>query len=217
MNDRVRSPVQWPRRRFLASVATAAGGIALGRFVTGCATVGSVTPARRALVAARGETIDLRIAETRVGIAGRGAVATTINGGVPGPEIRLREGQDVVLRVNNALDEDTSIHWHGLLVPADMDGVPGLSFHGIGPGTTFEYRFRVRQSGTYWYHSHSGLQEQTGIYGPIVIEPSEAGSIRGAARIHDRAVGLDLRRSVPRSRESQALWRLLQLSAANAC
>ena len=122
---------------------------------------------------ARGDTIDLRIAETRLGIGGRSAVATTVNGSVPGPELRLREGRDVVLRVHNALHEDTSIHWHGLLVPPDMDGVAGVSFDGIGPDTTFVYRFRVRQSGTYWYHSHSGLQEQAGVYGPIVIEPSE--------------------------------------------
>ena len=172
-NDPCKPHVQWPRRRFLASVAMAGSGVALGRFVTGCATTGAVAPARRSLVAARGETIDLRIAETRVGVAGRTAVATTINGGVPGPEIRLREGQDVLLRVHNAMDVDTSIHWHGLLVPPEMDGVPGVSFAGIHPGTTFEYRFPIRQSGTYWYHSHSGFQEQTGIYGPIVIEPRE--------------------------------------------
>ena len=99
--------------------------------------------------------------------------ATTVNGGIPGPEIRLREGQDITLRVSNALGEDTSIHWHGLLVPPEMDGVPGVSFPGIPPATTFEYRFPVRQSGTYWYHSHSGFQEQTGIYGPLIIEPRE--------------------------------------------
>lgn len=128
---------------------------------------------RRSLVTAGGESIDLHIAETRVAIAGARATATTINGGVPGPELRLREGQDVLLRVHNGMDVDTSIHWHGLLVPPGMDGVPGVSFPGIRPGTTFEYRFPIRQSGTYWYHSHSGFQEQTGIYGPIVIEPRE--------------------------------------------
>jgi len=162
----------WTRRRFLASTGAAGGTLLLGRFVTGCASA-IVPPARRTLVTARGDTIDLRIAETRLGIGGRSAVATTVNGSVPGPELRLREGRDVVLRVHNALHEDTSIHWHGLLVPPDMDGVAGVSFDGIGPDTTFVYRFRVRQSGTYWYHSHSGLQEQAGVYGPIVIEPSE--------------------------------------------
>ena len=161
------------RRQFLKTSIRAGGALLLGRFVTGCATSGAVARMRRSLVTARGESIDLHIAETRVAIAGGRATATTINGGVPGPELRLREGQDVLLRVHNGLDVDTSIHWHGLLVPPEMDGVPGVSFPGIRPGTTFEYRFPIRQSGTYWYHSHSGFQEQTGIYGPIVIEPRE--------------------------------------------
>ena len=161
------------RRQFLKTSIGAGSVLLLGRFVTGCATSGAVAPMRRSLVTARGESIDLRIAETRVAIAGGRATATTINGGVPGPELRLREGQVVLLRVHNGLDADTSIHWHGLLVPPGMDGVPGVSFPGIRPGTTFEYRFPIRQSGTYWYHSHSGFQEQTGIYGPIVIEPRE--------------------------------------------
>jgi CopA family copper-resistance protein len=124
------------------------------------------------LISLAGPTIDLAVATTRVRIGGRAAEATTVNGGVPGPEIRLREGQDAVLRVRNGLQEDTSIHWHGLLVPPGMDGVPGVSFDGIPPGETFVYRFPIRQSGTYWYHSHSGFQEQTGIYGPLVIEPA---------------------------------------------
>lgn len=115
--------------------------------------------------------IELRIAETPFGFGGRQGVATTINGSIPGPLLRVREDEEVVLRVTNALKEDTSVHWHGLLVPFDMDGVPGVSFPGIKPGETFTYRFRTRQSGTYWYHSHSGLQEQTGVYGPIIIEP----------------------------------------------
>ena len=161
------------RRQFLKTSIGAGSVLLLGRFVTGCATSGAVAPMRRSLVTAGGESIDLHIAETRVAIAGGRATATTINGGVPGPELRLREGQDVLLRVHNGMDVDTSIHWHGLLVPPGMDGVPGVSFPGIRPGTTFEYRFPIRQSGTYWYHSHSGFQEQTGIYGPIVIEPRE--------------------------------------------
>ena len=116
--------------------------------------------------------IDLRIAETSFGIGRQRGTATTINGSIPGPLLRLQEGEDVVLRVTNGLQEDTSIHWHGLLVPFDMDGVPGISFPGIKPGETFTYRFRIRQNGTYWYHSHSGLQEQTGVYGPIIIDPA---------------------------------------------
>ncbi|QXD17236.1 copper resistance system multicopper oxidase [Rhodocaloribacter litoris] len=115
---------------------------------------------------------ELTIAETGLRFGGRHARATTINGTVPGPLLRFREGEEVVLKVTNRLKEDTSIHWHGLLVPFNMDGVPGVSFPGIRPGETFTYRFALRQSGTYWYHSHSGLQEQTGVYGPIIVDPA---------------------------------------------
>ena len=115
---------------------------------------------------------DLTIAETRLRLDGRAARATTINGTVPGPVLRFREGEEAVLRVHNTLDEDTSIHWHGILLPPEMDGVPGLSFGGIRPGTTFEYRFPIKQAGTYWYHSHSGMQEQLGHYGSLIIEPA---------------------------------------------
>ncbi len=115
--------------------------------------------------------IDLTIQEVPFRVGGRTGRATAINGTVPGPLLRFREGEEVILRVTNRLKEDTSIHWHGLLVPFDMDGVPGVSFPGIRPGETYEYRYRIRQYGTYWYHSHSGLQEQTGIYGPIIIDP----------------------------------------------
>ena len=100
-------------------------------------------------------------------------MAQTINGSIPGPLLRWREGDTVTLRVANQLDEDTSIHWHGIILPANMDGVPGLSFHGIRPRESYTYRFDVRQSGTYWYHSHSGFQEQRGVYGPLVIDPRE--------------------------------------------
>lgn len=100
-------------------------------------------------------------------------MATAINGTVPGPLLRLRQGEDVVLRLTNGLGEDTSIHWHGVLVPFEMDGVPGISFPGIKPGETFTYRFRTGQSGTSWCYSHSGLQEQTGVYGPIIIDPAD--------------------------------------------
>ena len=116
---------------------------------------------------------DLTIGEAPVFIDGRDATATGINGTVPGPLVRLREGQRVRLNVRNTLSEDSSIHWHGLLLPSNMDGVPGLSFDGIKPGETYHYEFDVRQNGTYWYHSHSGLQEQVGVYGPLVIDPAE--------------------------------------------
>ncbi|WDT82949.1 MAG: multicopper oxidase domain-containing protein (plasmid) [Candidatus Manganitrophus sp.] len=102
-----------------------------------------------------GKVIDLTIAETPFRIGNRTATAQTINGTVPGPLIRLREGEEVTLNVTNRLKEIASIHWHGILLPAGMDGVPGVSFAGIRPGTTFTYRFPIRQHGTYWYHSHS--------------------------------------------------------------
>jgi CopA family copper-resistance protein len=98
-------------------------------------------------------------------------IAFTVNGSVPAPTLRWKEGDTVMLRVANTLDEDASIHWHGILLPANMDGVPGLSFHGIRPGETYVSRFKVKQGGTYWYHSHSGFQEQRGVYGPLIIDP----------------------------------------------
>lgn len=124
-----------------------------------------------------GEDIRLTVGHAPLTIDGRTGHAVAINGTVPGPLIRLQEGQTVRLHVTNALDEDTSIHWHGLLLPFQMDGVPGVSFPGIKPGETFVYEFRVRQAGTYWYHSHSGLQELIGQYGPMVIEPAKADPI----------------------------------------
>ena len=120
-----------------------------------------------------GSRFDLEIGEMPVNLTGSRRMATVVNGQLPAPLLRWREGDEVTIRVTNRLRERTSIHWHGLIVPADMDGVPGLSFHGIAPGETFTYRFRVNQSGTYWYHSHSRFQEQLGLYGPIVVEPRE--------------------------------------------
>ena len=115
---------------------------------------------------------DLVIARTPFGFGGRQGMAVTINGTVPGPVLRFREGEIATLRVTNRLDEDASIHWHGILLPSEMDGVPGVSFPGIRPGETFTYRYQVRQYGTYWYHSHSSLQEQQGMYAPIIMEPN---------------------------------------------
>ncbi len=125
------------------------------------------------------DLFELTIARTRLEIGGQQtAQPITVNGSLPAPLIRLREGRDAVLRVRNELNEATSIHWHGILLPPEMDGVPGVSFAGIPAGETFEYRFPVRQSGTYWYHSHSGLQEQLGHYGPLIVEPAEAEPFR---------------------------------------
>jgi CopA family copper-resistance protein len=114
--------------------------------------------------------ISLLIREQQLQFGQRRGTAITINGTVPGPLVRLREGSDAILRVTNELKEDTSIHWHGLLLPPGMDGVPGVSFAGIKAGETFTYRFPVRQNGTYWYHSHSAGQEQLGHYGPLIID-----------------------------------------------
>ena len=128
-----------------------------------------------------GTQFDLTIAETAVNFTGRPRIATTVNGSIPAPTLRWREGDTVTLRVTNRLAVPSSVHWHGILLPFQMDGVPGLSFKGIPAGDTFVYRFKVRQSGTYWYHSHSGFQEQTGLYGAIIIDPAEGNRI-GADR-----------------------------------
>jgi FtsP/CotA-like multicopper oxidase with cupredoxin domain len=120
----------------------------------------------------RGAVIDLAVGAGPRVVQGRKGHGIAVNGSVPGPLVRLKEGQNVRLNVTNQLAEDTSIHWHGLLLPFQMDGVPGISFPGIHPGQTFAYEFPVRQAGTYWYHSHSGLQEQQGHYGPLIVDPA---------------------------------------------
>ena len=121
-----------------------------------------------------GNDIALTIGTVRVEVDGKISRAVGINGTVPGPLIRLKQGKRVRLRVKNTLDEDSSIHWHGLLVPFEMDGVPGVSFPGIMPRSTFDYEFDLTHAGTYWYHSHSAYQEEDGLYGPIVIDPAGA-------------------------------------------
>jgi CopA family copper-resistance protein len=133
---------------------------------TAASGIEKMTPKRR---------YDLAIGYSAIQIDGREGTATAINGMVPGPLVHLREGDDVVLYVTNELmdTEHSSIHWHGILVPFPMDGVPGVNFAGIRPGETYEYRYRVKQAGTYWYHSHSRFQEQTGSCGPLVIEPKD--------------------------------------------
>lgn len=118
-----------------------------------------------------GEVIELEIAQLPVNFTGGSRLATTINGSIPAPTLRLREGDDVTIKVTNRLSVPTSIHWHGIILPYQMDGVPGISFKGIAPGETFTYQFKLQQSGTYWYHSHSGFQEMTGMYGALIIEP----------------------------------------------
>jgi len=125
-----------------------------------------------------GTDFDLTISKFPIRINGRATQAMGVNGSVPSPLIRFREGDEITINVKNTLMKDTSIHWHGLLVPFQMDGVPGVSFPGIRPGETFTYKYAVPQSGTYWYHSHSGLQEQLGHYGPIIIDPKGADPVQ---------------------------------------
>jgi len=120
-----------------------------------------------------GNQFDLQINYQKVNYTGATRVATTVNGGLPGPTLRWREGDRVKLRVTNHLKEESSIHWHGIVLPSTMDGSPGFDSVGIKPGETFEYEFDVKQNGTYWYHSHSGMQEQTGLSGAIIIDPKE--------------------------------------------
>lgn len=150
-------------RRLLLQGASAAAGVA------------GLSPARvfaeNEPGALRGTEFNLDIGPTPVNFTGKDRIATAINGRVPAPTLYWQEGDRITLRVTNRLPVTSSIHWHGILLPAEMDGVPGLSFSGIAPGQTFVYSFYVKQSGTYWYHSHSGFQEQTGLYGPIVITP----------------------------------------------
>jgi len=126
----------------------------------------------------RGQNFNLDIDYQVVNFTGKNRIATTVNGSLPAPILRWKQGEKVTLKVTNHLASDSSIHWHGMILPTNMDGVPGLSFAGIKPGATFEYQFDVQQSGTYWYHSHSGFQEQTGIYGAIVITPAQPDPIQ---------------------------------------
>ena len=154
------------RRRFVTGLAAAGAVVALGRPT-------ALSQANPGPAVLSGDRFDLAIGPLSFNVTGRPRVATAINGSVPAPTLRWREGDTVTLNVTNQLAEDSSIHWHGILLPSEMDGVPGLSFRGIAPGETFTYRFPVRQSGTYWYHSHSGMQEQTGMYGALIIEPRE--------------------------------------------
>jgi CopA family copper-resistance protein len=157
------------RRSFVKGLAATGllGGLGMWR-----APVGAVTSPGQPNVLS-GTDFDLYIGELPVNITGAARTAMAINGSIPGPILRWREGDTVTLRVRNRLQQDTSIHWHGIILPANMDGVPGLSFHGIAPDGMYEYKFKVQQNGTYWYHSHSGFQEQVGVYGALVIDAKE--------------------------------------------
>jgi CopA family copper-resistance protein len=155
------------RRRFVQGLL--AGGVVAGLGLsrwTALARGGEAAPQQLT-----GNNFQLVVEHTPVNFTGRRSIATAVNGSVPGPILRWREGDTVTIAVSNRLPHDTSIHWHGVRTPSAMDGVPGLSFAGIRPNETFMYRFPVRQHGTYWYHSHSHFQEQTGHYGPLIIDP----------------------------------------------
>ena len=167
------------RRRFIKSAIGTASALVLAKMAPAWAyplgrSYGDVIHAQN--------VVDLHIRREDMNVAGRIARPITINGSMPGPLIRLKEGQRAKLHVSNALDESTSIHWHGIILPENMDGVPGVSFPGIKAGESYHYEYDVQQSGTYWYHSHSGLQEQLGHFGPLVIDPAD-GDI-GADREH---------------------------------
>lgn len=168
------------RRTFVKGLAAGSAAAGMGLWPARGFSQGAGNPeglppqaGRMSQATLTGTEFDLRIAESPVNFTGAPRVGITVNGTIPAPLLRWREGDTVTMRVANALAEDTSIHWHGMILPANMDGVPGLSFHGIHPGETYTYKFAVRQGGTYWYHSHSGFQEQRGLYGPLVIDPQE--------------------------------------------
>ena len=143
-------------------------------FALAALAVGALTLAP----AAQAGTYNLEIARGTIDVAQDNRDAMTINGTVPGPVLRFKEGEELTINVANRMDVDTSIHWHGLILPYQQDGVPGISFPGIKAGETFTYRFPAQQAGTYWYHSHSGLQEQAGVYGAIIIDPEKRDPFR---------------------------------------
>lgn len=171
-----------PRRQFVQGLA--AGGVLLGMAGWSRAAMAQDTAAAQGgAPVLQGTEFDLVIAEMPVNFTGKPGFATAINGSVPAPTLKWREGDTVTIRVTNKLRETSSIHWHGIILPYQMDGVPGISFAGIPPGETFTYRFKVEQSGTYWYHSHSAMQELTGMYGAIIVEPA-GGDVIKADRDH---------------------------------
>ncbi len=166
------------RRRFIRGSAALGLLTSLAKLVPSYVLGAANATDGETLQGLTGSVIDLTIAETPFRVGNRAGMAKTINGTLPGPLIRLREGQEVTLRVTNHLKVPSSIHWHGVLVPPHMDGVPGISFAGIGPGETFEYKFPIKQYGTYWYHSHSPGQEQAGVYAPMIFDPLKPDPVR---------------------------------------
>jgi len=164
------NPLAITRRRFVTGVVASSALIGLGRLPS---LMAAETQEIKPTPVLKGNLFNLGIGYQKVNFTGKQRIATTVNGSLPAPVLRWKEGERVTLRVKNNLAHDSSIHWHGIILPTNMDGVPGLSFGGIKPGDTYEYQFDVNQSGTYWYHSHSGFQEQTGVYGAIIIDPKD--------------------------------------------
>jgi CopA family copper-resistance protein len=163
---------QATRRTFVKGLA--AGGVVAGLGLWRDSAWAQGAPPRKATGVLTGTDFDLDFGETLVNFTGSPRIAHTVNGSLPAPVLRWKEGTTVTVRAANRLPKgDASIHWHGIVLPANMDGVPGLSFNGIHPGETYVYRFDIKQAGTYWYHSHSAFQEQVGLYGALVIEPRE--------------------------------------------
>ena len=158
------------RRQFIRTSAQGALVLGMSSLLPGWAQ--SATNGNTGVSTRTATNFNLTVGRFPVRIDGRAGEAIGMNGTVPAPLLRFREGDEITLNVTNTLNEDTSVHWHGLLVPFQMDGVPGVTFPGIRPGETFTYKYAVPQSGTYWYHSHSGLQEPLGHYGPIIIDPA---------------------------------------------
>ena len=167
--------VNLSRRRFVTGLAAGGALAGLTPSLAHSTEAMNQTPASSRLgpQVLRGKHFDLGYSPTPVNFTGHERLATAINGSVPAPVLRWQEGDTVTLNVTNQMAEDTSIHWHGIILPSEQDGVPHISngFNGIRPGATYQYRFKVAQYGTYWYHSHSGFQEQTGAYGAIIIDP----------------------------------------------
>ena len=159
------------RRKFLSGAGIVAGSAMIAPAWAGAEFKSDYNPAAKETQILTGNEFDLYVRKMPVVIDGRNTTATLINDSLPAPTLKMKEGETVTIRVHNEMEETTSIHWHGLIVPYEMDGVPGISFDGIPPKSTFTYTFKLQQSGTYWYHSHSGFQEQTGMFGAIVIEP----------------------------------------------
>ncbi|MFK5986745.1 MAG: multicopper oxidase domain-containing protein, partial [Pseudomonadota bacterium] len=163
--------VDLSRRRFVTGIA--AGGALLGMGFGVNAKTNNIMASQAQMPMLTGNSFNLAYSSTPINLTGQERIATAINGSLPAPVLRFKEGETVTLNVTNNMAHDTSIHWHGLILPSAQDGVPNISdgFKGIKPGETFTYQFPIKQSGTYWYHSHSGFQEQTGAYGAIIIDP----------------------------------------------